>query len=142
MSCFQSRAERRKLRLVYDIVAAQADYVSHQPNTSQLLPQMCCGFAKSFKDVEKTYEEMCLPKNKPEAVQYAVSLVAAVATEVVDLGCGRFNKIEHCTKQFPALFEEFDRLWKQSEVSYHLTPLIPLLRIVERIDQDTNIYDD
>ena len=80
-------------------------------------------------------KEVCDPKRKPESASYVAKLVVNALADVMDLGCGKYQKADACVKEMPGVIHNFDRIAnRQSRTLYPYTPVVPLARIIEKID--------
>ena len=60
--------------------------------------------------------------------------------DALDLLCGRYETLEQCEMRVPDIVEEYKMVRNVTRnKSYKYTAIVPFLRVIERIDKETNI---
>ena len=80
-------------------------------------------------------KQVCEPKRKPESGPYVAKMVVDALADLMDLGCSKYQKSDACIKEMPDVLQTFDLIAKrQSKTIYPFTPIVPLSKIIEKID--------
>ncbi|KAI1306056.1 hypothetical protein HDE_01241 [Halotydeus destructor] len=116
-----------------DIVTNFADHVVANVTTQEIIPSLCCTYFTVLEMGTKEFTQIC---GRPKAVEFFVSIVKSVATDLVDIGCGKFSTPDSCYRLLPETMAVFDRIVRPEnlKLSPGYTPMIPLVKLMRKLD--------
>ncbi|KAI1306057.1 hypothetical protein HDE_01242 [Halotydeus destructor] len=116
-----------------DIVTNFVDHVAANVSTNDIIPNMCCAYFTAFDKTFREFNRIC---SRPEAVDFFVGLVKTVASDFLDMGCGRYSSPQSCYAHLPEAMAIFDRIAKPGNLkrSPGYSPMVPLVKIMQRLD--------
>lgn len=140
MKCFTNETYPDFVQLGHDITSL-VEYLSNMTDIDNMIPGLCCGYQMIMSNSREVLAKLCSQQGVGESgPNYFLGLVQAAMADAIDMMCGSYSTAEVCQKKKPLLVEEL-RAFQNSTtgVSYNYTLTIPFLRVIDRIDTETNI---
>ncbi|KAI1301680.1 hypothetical protein HDE_03151 [Halotydeus destructor] len=134
LKCIQSPAELEKWYLIMDRVSVILAHIHKESATVDLLPHMCCATVFSLKRAYKDIDDVCSSRTGDGTVNFVSKVIKSLFGDLADLACGKYRKVENCVNEMPKLIDMFDEKWRQTNSRQAFTALIPVIDILERLD--------
>lgn len=140
MKCFTDETFPEFVQLGHDITSL-VEYLSNMTNIDDMIPGLCCGYQMIMSNSRQVLEKLCNQQGVGESgPNYFLGLVQAAMSDAIDMMCGSYTTSEVCQKKKPLLVEELKSFQNSTTgVRYNYTMTIPFLKVIDRIDSETNI---
>lgn len=124
-----------------DTAIIKAEFISKRVKFDDQIPAACCVYHQVLDCILGVIRTHC-PKidgvNANSISQFYRQLMGNIFGDVLDLVCGRFDKLESCENNLPELMKQF-KSWEQEEKKRNLKPqsksvLMPMLEVFTKFD--------
>lgn len=140
MRCFTNETYPKFVQLGHDITSL-VNYLSNITDIDNMIPGLCCGYQLIVLNARKTLERLCSQQGVGSSgPDYFLGLVQAAMSDAIDMMCGSYSNMETCEKKKPLLVQEIKTFQNSTDSAvYNYTMVIPFLRVIDRIDRETNL---
>ncbi|KAI1306055.1 hypothetical protein HDE_01240 [Halotydeus destructor] len=130
--CFQPE-HLQVLHRYLDLVTNLADHVARNVTSNEMIPNLCCIYFTVYDRAIKEMSQIC---GRPAAIEFFIGIIKSVATDLVDIGCGKLSTPQSCYANLPKAMALFDRMSRPENVkrSPGYSPMVPLVKIMHKLD--------
>ncbi|KAI1304881.1 hypothetical protein HDE_01663 [Halotydeus destructor] len=115
-------------------VTAILEEVEQKAPTDALLPNLCCTVQQFLIYARNVIDKLCTKRKDDTITDFIFGVFNSLAGDAIDLGCGNYRTVEQCQQNLPDSVDRFNRI-DGSDTKAH-TPIIPLLRILDRLNYE------
>ena len=140
LKCFTNETWPEFVQLGYDITSL-VDYLANLDNIDNIIPGLCCGYHLIMEVGREKISSLCSQQGVGSSgPEYFLGLVQAAMSDAIDMMCGAYATIDMCEKKNPDLVQEVKMAQNTTaNNSYNHTMVIPFLKVIDRIDRETNL---
>lgn len=123
-----------------DVITTYLEYIVQKVETNEVIPYICCSYFKTFEDAKLALHNFCDQVTGPETVDYALGLVKAMSSDMIDIGCGKYASVASCNQHLPEAMKKFSELSTPLEKvpKWDYSPVVPSVKILKRLDLSVN----
>jgi len=124
-----------------DGMIAMLDHVTGFDNLERAVGGFCCGTKRMYEVAEQTFENTCTPViGHPGTGPWVSRMVRKVMGDAVDMMCANYQTLQVCQEKVPDILHVIQQQL-DGDKQYNHSVVIPLIRLVKRLDAQINIPD-
>lgn len=140
LKCFTPETLSQLLQVTHDLTSL-VEYLANMTNIDRIIPGMCCGYQVIIPDIKEKLDNLCSQNGIGESgSNYFLGIIKSALADAMDMLCGAYENLDQCNKKVPDIVAEFNLVRNTTvNMKYNHTAIVPFLRVVDRIDTETNL---
>lgn len=123
---------------VGNIIVSFMDYVSKVEDLDEAIPSLCCGSKSLLLKAEDQLEKTCSSVRQKGSGKWMANITYSLLQDALDMMCGSYDTLEVCNSKVPQLMTKIDASL-DPEANFNYTMIVPLVRLVKRLDGQLNL---
>lgn len=140
LRCFNSH----NIHILHDLVdklTLSLSYISKETPVHAFLPHVCCAFNMILEEGKSHVDQLCLKKTGPETGKFFMNVIRSTVADAMDLGCSGHATLDQCQQKIPRAMSIFSNITGVMKEKPGVTPLVPLLEILQKLDSSRDDND-
>ncbi|KAI1306012.1 hypothetical protein HDE_01187 [Halotydeus destructor] len=135
MKCFRP-SDIKLLKSIIDKFTSVLEYGSLHEPTDNLIGYTCCAYFIVAEETKRDLDDLCQPRNHGDGSKLILKIIAAIAGDT-EVGCGKFSSANTCRTLLPLSVVHIESQLRNYTATEPKTvsPLIPMLKVFERLDE-------
>lgn len=137
--CITKDNFRQGAQVGHDITSL-VSYLANISDVDMIIPNLCCGYHLVIAESKILLDRLCIKEGMgSDASDYILGILRASVSDALDMMCSGYDTTEQCNKKSPGLVSELKLVLKRTKnTRYDHSALIPILKVIERIDTETS----
>lgn len=140
LKCFTKDTYHELVQLGHHVTSL-VEYLANMTNIDNMIPGMCCGYYMSLAESKTKIDQLCGDQGVGSSgTEYFLGMIKSAVADAVDMMCGSYPTIKVCEEKSPELVAELTTVMNETrDTKYNYTMVLPFLKVIDRIDTETNI---